>query len=202
MTARSLWLPVAALVLLAGACATTPKAKTPPSVRASDYYPLAVGNSWTYKVTPSAPDGQDEMTIEILAEEAGRFTLNVGGTLEARPTGVTDGQRYLIEEPVEVGHEWISVPAPSAVERYKIVETGVKVSLPAGTFKDCVRVSIEQELRTRDGVPGKLVGTWTFAKGIGPIHFVQDVTVGNEEPRRNIEYKLYRYHLAPTGGAS
>ncbi len=184
----------ALIVVVAAACATT-RGGAGASERARDYYPLAVGNSWTYRITPSPPD-TPEGEIAIVSEQDGFFALNVGGKLATRATSVTDGTRNLIEEPLEVGHEWVAVPAPSAVERYRIVATDADVKVPAGMFRGCVQVQIEQEVMSREGVKGRLVGVWSYAPGVGPIHFIQRVHVGDDAPaRKNVEYTLVRYRV-------
>lgn len=192
-TSPSLAAVAASALLLTSACATTSSAGGA-SERARDYYPLAVGNSWTYRITPAPPD-MPQGEITIVDEQDGFYALNVGGKIGARATSITDGTRNLIEEPLEVGHQWVAVPAPSAVERYEIVATDKDMKVPAGMFRGCVQVRIEQEVTSRDGVKGKLVGVWTYAPGVGPIHFFQNVYVGDAPPRKNIEYTLLRYRV-------
>lgn len=181
------------VAVIAGGCATTSDAPAG-SERARDYYPLAVGNSWTYRITP-APADMPEGEIAIVAEQDGFFALNVGGKIGARATSVSDGTRNLIEEPLQVGHTWVAVPAPSAVERYEIIATDAEVKVPAGLFRGCVQVQIEQEVTSRDGVKGRLVGVWSYAPGIGPVHFIQNVHVGEAPAHKNVEYTLVRYRV-------
>lgn len=184
------------LSLVVAGCATTPSGSKGSS-RARDYYPLAVGNSWTYRVTPApadAPLGE----VKVVSEENGFYTIDFGGhrgQIGARATSITDGTRTLLEEPLAVGHEWVAVPAPSAVERYRIVATDADVKVPAGMFRGCVQVETEQEVTSREGVKGRLVGVWSYAPGVGPIHFVQKVHVGDAPPRKNVEYTLIRYRV-------
>lgn len=182
---------LAFLAALVPACATTSEAAVR-SERARDYYPLAVGRSWTYRITPAPPD-MPEGEIAVVSEQDGLFALNVGGHLGARATSITDGTRNLLEEPLEVGHSWVAVPAPSVVERYSIVAVDAEMKVPAGLFRNCVQVQIEQDVTSRDGVKGRLVGVWTYAPGVGPIHFIQNVHVGSAPARKNAEYTLVRY---------
>lgn len=182
--------------LVVSSCATTPGGSKGSS-RARDYYPLAVGNSWTYRVTPSpadAPLGE----VKVVSEENGFFSVDFGGhqaRIGARATSITDGTRTLIEEPLEVGHEWVAVPAPSTVERYRIVATNADVKVPAGMFRGCLQVETEQEVTSRDGTRGRLVGVWSYAPGVGPIHFVQKIYLGDAPPQKNVEYTLLRYRV-------
>jgi hypothetical protein len=103
-------------------CATDDGAATSQSpaqqaaLKARDFYPLAVGNTWTYRSTP----GDETRTIAIVREEEGFFIDNntPPARLQTRSTGVYDGDRFLLEEPLEVGHKWLAVPSASEVERW------------------------------------------------------------------------------------
>ena len=77
----------------------------------------------------------------------------------------------------------MAVQDVSAVERYEIVETGLKVSTAIGFHKDCVRVRAAQKSATEDGVPVKIEVLWTYAPGVGLIRLKQQITVGAEAPR-------------------
>lgn len=182
-----------ALGLLAG-CASA-EVKPTRSERARDYYPLAVGNRWVFRVKP-APPGQDRQEVRILSKDAdGFFVSNVGTRLAARSTGIFDGDRFLLEEPLETGHDWLAVPSVSTVERYRIIGTGVLINVPAGSFSDCVQVEIEQPITARDGRSGRLLGVWTYAPGVGPVHFVQRVELDGVPATTNAEYALVEFDL-------
>lgn len=184
----------AVAALASSSCATTQEgpAKTAHSLK--DYYPLAVGNSWTYVIKPAPPE-RAQATVELVSEENGFYRMNVGGQIAARSTSVTDGVRDMLREPLEVGNEWVAVPEASEVERYKIVSTDAVVKTPAGRFRDCIKVEMTTDIRSRDGQKGRLVGRWSYAPGIGPIHFVQVVELGDQLPKKNIEYVLVGYKI-------
>jgi hypothetical protein len=181
--------------LLFASCATTQETASGPGLRVKDYYPLALGRSWTYRISPAMAD-RTEGEITVISEQDGVFSLNVGGKLSAYATSISDGKRILLEEPLEVGHTWVAVPDPAAVERYTIVATGVEKRVPAGTFPDCVQVRIVEDVRDPAGNKGQLVGVWTYARGVGPVHFVQTVSVGGGPPQETAEYKLLQYSTA------
>lgn len=176
-------------------CATTgPTA--PRAFTAADYYPLAKGNRWVFQVRPAA-FGQEEQVVELAdVDEDGFFTSNVGARLQSRSQGIFDGQRFLIEAPLEVGHRWLAVPSVSTVERYRIVQTGVRMRVPAGSFSGCLQVETEQPIRAQDGRSGRLIGVWTYAPHIGPIHFVQHVELDGAAPVLNVEFQLVEVKLA------
>jgi hypothetical protein len=194
MNAQRLTLLAAAVgAALLASCATTQEA-APKKHTLRDYYPLAVGNSWTYVIKPAPPD-HAQATVELVSEENGFYKMSVGGQLAARATSITDGVRDMLREPLEVGNEWVAVPDASEVERYKIVDNNADVKTPAGMFRGCVQVEMTTEIRSRDGQKGRLIGRWSYAPGIGPIHFVQTVELGEQPPRKNIEYILVGYKI-------
>lgn len=187
------------VLLLPIACATTQE-KPAPDLGVHAYYPLAVGNRWVFRITP-APPGQEEKEVRITGRDpSGFFVTNVGTRIAHRPSGIFDGDRFLLEEPLETGHQWMAIPSVTTVERYEIIATGVRVNVPAGRFEDCVQVRIEQPIRARDGRQGKLVGVWSYAPGVGPVHFVQRVELPGLRPQKNAEYELVRFELAPGEG--
>src|SRR5690349_9992151 len=98
---------------------------TPSSVKgggdgAAIYYPLAVGNRWTYQVKLLGE--ASEQTIQIQREDGGVFFDSQGGQLSVDPFGITDHKRYLLREPVETGREWTNVVSVSSTERYRILD--------------------------------------------------------------------------------
>lgn len=182
-------------------CASRRVRPVAPSAAASTYYPLAVGHTWTFQTLPAAPDGAPLVVRLERQTPDGFLESNLGSRLVARADGVFDGQRFLIQRPLEVGHAWLAVPSPSTVERYRIVARGVPVSVPAGTFSDCLQVEASQPIRARDGRSGRLVGVWSYARGVGPVHFRQWVELEGMRPQDSIEFRLRAYHLAGEGAS-
>jgi hypothetical protein len=180
--------------VLAIGCGTTQEAATR-STRVADYYPLVVGHSWTFIVTPSPPD-QPQQTVTVVGENNGWFEMSVGPPLAARATSVTDGTMDLLRAPLEVGTEWVIVPSAATVLRNKIVAVDAELKTPAGLFRDCVQVQTEQDIRSREGKKGKLIGVWTYAPHIGPVHFVRRVELEGEQPKKDVEYVLVGYKLS------
>jgi hypothetical protein len=185
-------------------CAATPDAAPPREVFvAQDYYALDVGNTWVYKVSP-APEGQDVDTVSIVSKDSdGFFIDDHGGRLQARKNGIFDGDRFLIEDPLEVDHNWIAVPTPSSVERYKIMETNKAVSVPAGNFSNCVVVQAEQPGMAADGREITIFMRWTYAPHVGLVELRQSIRVGEEPARQTLERRLVEFRSAESnqGGA-
>lgn len=181
----------AALVLELGACAGRQQRAEEPESRPSEslaaYYPLAVGNRWTYRV-----NGREDKTVdvEVLKEEDGYFQDNQGGQLTVDGFGVRDRKRYLLRGPLAQGNEWTNVVSVSSTERYRILQSGVPCEAPAGSFRHCVRV----EARNRVDASTTLVNALTFAEGVGLVRIEVSAEKSNGErvPQTWLELASYK----------
>lgn len=191
-------LVAAASALLLASCATTSDGGEGPRERprAKDFVPLAVGNAWTYRVAPSTPDGPPLKVRIVSQDEKGFFHDNQGQKLAPRGDGVFDGTRFLLEEPVEPGNEWMAIPQRGVVERYRILSLGDPCSAPAGEWKGCVVVEGTQEQVGPDGRPVALIATWTYAPHVGMVRFSQVVKQPNGEMAKSAEMVLVDYAVA------
>lgn len=188
MNARTL-LPLVAVI---AACAGTgqrpaPAAPTAPAAPATvapgapaDYYPLAVGNQWTYRdETPGQGKGQPPVsrTVRIVSRTRdGYFKDSDRGELRADADCLHDRSRQLLCGPLSKGRSWTSVVSVSSTEKYEIVGVGEKVETPAGTFEGCVRVRAVN----RAGPGAELVLEITYAPGIGPARIETFVLVAGD----------------------
>lgn len=181
----------AALALELGACAgrqqVAEESESRPSESLAAYYPLAVGNRWTYRV-----NGREDKTVdvEVLKEEDGYFQDNQGGQLTVDGFGVRDRKRYLLRGPLEKGNEWTNVVSVSSTERYRILQAGVPCEAPAGSFRHCVRV----EARNRVDANTTLVNALTFAEGVGLVRIEVSAEKSNGErvPQTWLELASYK----------
>ena len=179
---------------LAG-CATSQE-RVLPRAEAADYYPLDIGNRWVFRATSPAQAGENfEVRIDS-RDTNGFYVSSQGMRMMRRAGGIFDGDRFLIEDPIEVGHAWMAVPSASVVERFRIVGTKVAVSVPAGSFSDCVQVEMSQSIRGQDGSTGRLVGVWTYAKNVGPVYFKQWVEFPDVEDVPNVEFQLLEFEVS------
>ena len=143
---------------------------------AAEYYPLAIGNRWTYEV--ALLGSKEERTVEILKRSEGGFVVdNQGQELMADAFGVRDQKRYLLQEPIQVGTSWTNVVSVSSIERYKIVEAGKRCEVPAGKFEDCVTV----ESTNKADAKRTLVNEMTFAPGVGIVAIKVTLVEGNKQ---------------------
>ncbi len=118
------WVPPVVCCFLLGACAKrveTFDRDDLPSL--SDYYPLAVGNRWTYQTSFLGEKRTQE--VEVLKQVEGYFEDSQGGQLTVDAFGVRDQKRYLLRAPLEPGRTWTNVVSVSSVEHYKVMAVWV-----------------------------------------------------------------------------
>ncbi len=171
-----LWFAVVCCTATLAGCATTSNVAKDDDATA--FFPLAVGNRWTYHLSPGPAQPQQ---VQILKrDERGFYVDDHGGLLSARSDGVFDGRRFLLQEPLVVDHSWSAQQLNQPLEHFRIAATDAVVTVPAGTFSSCIEVRGEQS--TPAGAPeGKLLMTWTYARGVGLVRFEQQVQLGSEE---------------------
>lgn len=171
--------------LLTGCAKRAGRPDAPSSVES--YYPLAVGNRWTYAVEFLGEKRVQE--VEILRSENGYFFDNQGGALMLDAYGIRDEKRYLLRSPVIPGRSWDNVVSGSSTERYQVLQAGAPCETRAGRFADCVRV----EGRNRVNPETTLVNALTFAAGVGLVRV--EVTAearGRKIPQTRLELTAYR----------
>lgn len=178
------------VVILAAAfvagCATTTRGPSAPQRTAESYYPLAVGNRWTYDAEFLGE--KRTHTVEIVSREGGFFVDNNGARLTIDAYGVRDDRRYLLQEPIQQDHAWKNTVSVSATERYKIDSVGATCETPAGVFKDCVIVS--SSLRVDKDTT--LINEMTFAREVGLVRIAVDLNKGGQRvPQHRLALQSY-----------
>lgn len=185
---------IAFTAALLTACAHAPEQTTAsePSLqlRASDFYPLAVGNRWIYE--EGGGGRLRQRTIEIREEREGYFVDDAGGALRHDEHGLRDPDRYLLRSPVEKGVKWHAVLSLDVTEYYEVIEAGRSCSVPAGTFARCVRVRGSQRIDERR----VLATEWTYAEGVGLVSIRTVVEAGDVAPVVQFAAQLLSFELA------
>jgi hypothetical protein len=178
-------------VACAAACASAPPAATPSSAAPADFFPLAVGNAWTFLDRSPQHAEPVRRTVRIVSRDAaGYFVDDQHGALRADGDCLHDRSRRLLCRPVERGASWSSIVGPSATERYEIAGTGETVTVPAGTFNGCVRV----RSRLRAGKVEQ-IAELTYAPGVGPVK-LETFAVVDGVARPQITGELESYRIA------
>jgi hypothetical protein len=189
-------LAAAAIAVLALAGCTRapsrPSAK-PTTATAADYFPLGVGNAWTYvDESPSLPPGARgaRRTVRIVERLPGGWVRDSDRN-ELRIAGacVEDRVRRLLCGPLAAGTAWSSVVSVASTERYEIAAVGEKVATPAGTFEGAVRV----RAHNRAGSGADAVLEITYAPGVGPVRIeTWAVVEGKVVPQVRASLEAYR----------
>jgi hypothetical protein len=178
------------LALALAACARAPATpeRRAPTTAPANYFPLAVGNSWTF-LDRSPQQQSTRRTVRIVSrDQDGYFVDDQRGALRADPDCLHDRARRLLCRPIAPGSAWLSVVSASATERYEIAGVDETVTVPAGTFRGCVRV--RSQLRA-----GKVdqVAELTYAPGVGPVLLETfAVVAGSAKPQIRGELESYR----------
>jgi len=186
-----------ALLLAAGcltACAHAPARQERRAQTPSDFFPLAVGNEWTYadRSPLLGPQAQaaSRRVVRIVSRDAdGYYRDSERGELRADADCLRDRIRRLLCLPLEPGRGWTSVVGVSSTERYEIAAVDEEVEVPAGTFRGCVRV----RAHNRGGPTTDHVLELTYAPGIGPVRIeTHSVVNGVVTPQVRAVLESYR----------
>jgi hypothetical protein len=204
---RAVSFRIAFLVLWVAACAHAPSGGAPgsaapagPPATANDevlrYFPLAVGNEWTWiDQSPQQPGvAPKRRTVRVLSRDAdGYFVDSEKGALRAAHGCIHDRARRILCAPLEDGRGWTSVVSVTSTEHYRIAATGVAVRVPAGSFEDCVVV----RARNRAGDDAENVLEIAYAPGVGPVRLETFAEVkGRKIPQVRAELLTYRIERA------
>lgn len=166
---------------------------------AASYYPLKEGMAWVYSVSSSKP-GVQKITVTNLAprELQGKSVIprkwEVGGGVKyyfiakddkgvyrygeqrsdvEKPKIITP-QVYYLTNPVDVGTTWdIATKMGEDDLRVNVTVESVqeKVQVPAGTYKDCVKLKHEGAVQAKegDGVGLSLTAYEWYAPEVGLV---------------------------------
>lgn len=171
---RVAWAVVVAIAVGQAACATTPtgdgarQSAAPEDARA--YYPLEPGWRWAYDI-----ERGEEHILAVYAVKARQAThaevqagdetieYEIGAEGIARPRPPTEASKrvgahdFLLHSPVRMGASW-----PIEGGTASVTAVGRQITVPAGTYANCV--TVEETRQT----PTRIVRT-TYAPGVGPV---------------------------------
>lgn len=179
------------LALLLASCASAPgpRPAAPADDRLESYYPLAVGNSWTYETTFGKR--VERNTVTIVGKENGYFRDDNRGLFAFDAEGLRDPSRYLIRRPLRRGATWKSIVDVGKSNRFEIVDTAASVTVPAGTFHDVLVVR-----GLDDSVAGgEMEYVFSYAPGVGLVRMEQTMIVGRTERIPQMSFQLVSYRL-------
>lgn len=181
------------VALATSGCARAPEVRRAPQpLSALDYYPLAVGNFWTYQANFLGE--KSERRVEIVSWKNGFYVDNQGQELTVDALGVRDQRRYLLREPIELGRTWSNVVSVSSVEHYQIKEIGVPCVAPAGAFRDCVRIESSSAVNESTTLFNEI----TFAPQVGIVRIEITLQSGGKRIPQH-QYSLKEFKVSPPG---
>lgn len=147
------------------ACATSAPARTSPSTGNAllDYYPLLPGWGWAYDVENASGN---VLALYTVADRRGDLAVVKNGDNRIEYVVLPDGVArregsvvadFLLKLPLRKGASW-----PVTDGQATVAEAGIDVTLPSGTYHDCIVV---EELRAQ---PSRVTRT-TYCRGDGPV---------------------------------
>lgn len=198
------------------------------AIQITDYYPLHDNNTWTYQVKDYRADGQiyyrlsqqavkgevaigDRVTAKKLVDERGSYymvsadaqKLVIYGQNEGRGDVTYNPPYTVVNVSYEAGKTYQMPHVPSAgqpVFSQATVYGFESVEVPAGRFKDCLKVRFQF---TR---PSGATHTLTsyLAKGVGVVKQIHEIYSPAANQTLRSEYELLNgvVNAAPIGGDS
>lgn len=129
-------------------CNSDKKSERPPHTSdykqsALKYFPLDLGNKWTYSVNYFGSVGSIE--VQITGTDGDWFIDSRGGKIMADRRGIRDADRYILMFPLQ-REEWISIVDTKTREIRKTVAVDETVKVPAGVFEGTIKVHTYVEL--------------------------------------------------------
>lgn len=159
-----------------------------------DYFPLRVGASWKYKIYSYITRRSKNFERKIIQQKGPKFLDNAKAVYSYDTYGLREGLRYLLKYPLKVGNRWLSVVGVTTIERYLITSVGRTVSVPAGTFKNCIVVRSRQKVDRQRS----LEAMFYFAPKVGFIKITQTVEErGTRKPQFKLELTSYSLGSKP-----
>jgi hypothetical protein len=150
------------------------------------YYPLAVGNSWTYQQRGS--DRREK--IQIVGRDGPWFLDDHRGRLRYESDGVRDADRYLLRAPLSTGAHWNAVDN-MVVQRFDVRSLDATAVTEAGTFTHCALIRNEQ-LMAKKSV---FVTEWTYAPKVGLVQVVTSTVAPNGRETEQTRLQLVAYRV-------
>ena len=163
----------------------------------SDYYPLAVGNTWTYQVK-----GGQAYTSKVTEQNGDTFTVHttmVNASSKIKRVGdeyVSDspeaGKTMIsFKENLKVGDTWQNSYKVNGIDStltYVVKEIGGTKEVGGKTFKDVVFIEADSKMSMNgNALPMKYVTQYYYAKGVGLI--LTTSSMGDEHALTEYEVK-------------
>ncbi len=137
------------------------------------------------KVTPQKYDFLGQTTFTFIAENDEGIYVFAEQTLNSIEPEIKDNSDYFIMKPIQVGKTWSSATESMLLEKEvslllknTIESTDEIVTVPAGTFKNCLKISskgsIKKDLGGFTGVANITIEDYSwYASGVGIVKLIR-----------------------------
>ena len=145
----------------------------------SDYYPLAVGNTWTYKTnagqsytsTVTDKDG-DTFTVQTTLVDKSSHIKRAGD--EYHSDGIEPGKwQVTFKENLKKGETWQSSYKVNGIDTtltYVVKEVGMTKDVNGKTYTDVILLEADAKMSMNGNpLPMKYVTQYYYARGVGLI---------------------------------
>lgn len=133
----------------------------------ANYYPLAVGSTWTYQFGSNSQTLNVVEAIQVNGETGYYLDYGIGGwnpilvsdeegvrqvaAISSVPAENPSGEPTVLPEPIiqlqyplSIGQSWVSIDGPGASRYVTILGVQESIVTPAGTFANCVKAQIHE----------------------------------------------------------
>lgn len=163
----------------------------------SSYYPLTVGNTWTYQVK-----GGQAYTSKVTEQNGNTFTVHttmVNASSKIKRVGdeyVSDspeaGKTMIsFKENLKVGDTWQNSYKVNGIDStltYVVKEIGITKEVNGKTFKDVIFIEADSKMSMNgNALPMKYAAQYYYAKGVGLI--LTTSSMGDEHALTEYEVK-------------
>jgi hypothetical protein len=163
----------------------------------TDYYPLAVGNTWTYKTnagqsytTKVTEQNGDTFTVHTTLVNAATKIKRAGG--EYQSDSPEAGKTMIsFQENLKVGDAWQNSYKVNGIDStltYVVKEIGATKAVNGKTFKDVIFIEADSKMSMNgNAIPMKYVTQYYYARGVGLI--LTTSSMGDEHALTEYEVK-------------
>lgn len=141
------------------------------------FWPLNLGNTWTYSRRFLGEAGS--LTVSIVKRgEDESYVDSTGSKFWVTPLGIRDNERYLLRSPLEKGEHWRAQTGPETTEFFEVAEDDALVTVPAGRFEHCLIV----RTTTRLPAGSRMLNVAAYAPNVGLVR--NETLVENNQKRQ------------------
>jgi hypothetical protein len=183
------------------------------------YYPLKPGITWTYKVTSDKHDTRKIVVTNLAAKEIKDLSLtprkwDTGGAVKYVLIGSDDkgvyryGEQpsetaepvpttprvYYLHDPLNTGTTWdikVKLGEDNLTVNLTIDSVSEKVTVPAGTYKDCLKIKHAGGSQ-KDGASISLEAYEWYAPDVGLVKSIATITKVGKDKAKTAEHLNYQ----------